>query len=140
MPPVLAAEHFSELAPADWPFRFFAPAELASRGDGSLRVVLPAAAALDELRLRLRCPLRVLSAYRDPLHNARVGGAPRSRHKQGDAFDLALAGLNRHELAEAAAELGFTGFGRYANFLHLDARPRPASWYGGRRSRELWNG
>ena len=140
MPPVLAAAHFSELAAADWPFRFFAPVELASRGDGSLRVVLPAGAALDELRLRLRRPLRVLSAYRDPLHNARVGGAPRSRHKHGDAFDLALSGLNHHELAEAAAELGFTGFGRYAHFLHLDARPRPASWYGGARSRDRWNG
>ena len=140
MPPVLAAAHFSELAAADWPFRFFAPVELASRGDGSLRLVLPAGAALDELRRRLRRPLRVLSAYRDPLHNARVGGAPRSRHKRGDAFDLALAGLNRHELAAAAAELGFTGFGRYADFLHLDARPRPASWYGGARSRDRWNG
>ena len=140
MGPVLSAPHWQEVPAADWPLAFFAPAELASRGDGSVRVVLPAGQALDTLRRRIGRPLRVLSAYRDPLHNARVGGAPRSRHKRGDAFDLDLRGLDRFELAEAARELGFTGFGRYANFLHIDTRPRPAVWFGGRRSQDLWNG
>ncbi len=35
-------------------------------------------------------PLRVLSGYRTAEHNATVGGASRSQHPHGSAFDIAL--------------------------------------------------
>ena len=61
---------------------------------------------------------------RDPVHNARVGGAPLSRHKLGDAFDVALAGHDREALRAAARAAGFRGFGHYRTFLHVDLGPR----------------
>jgi uncharacterized protein YcbK (DUF882 family) len=72
-------------------------------------------------------PFRILSAYRDPIHNAKVGGAPLSRHKYGDAFDIALTGHDRDELLEACKTAGFRGFGFYNTFLHVDLGSR-RSW------------
>ena len=135
---LIAAPHWRDMNPARWPWPHFAPRELASRGDGSVRTRIEAGDMLERLRQLLGRPLIVNSAYRDPLHNARAGGAPLSRHKAGDAFDITLEGLNRFELADAAAEAGFTGMGKYQTFLHVDARPGHALWFGGQRSKEQW--
>ena len=137
---VIAAAHWRGIRPGAWPLAHFSPREMASRGDRSLRLILAAGKRLDALRRMLGRPLIVNSAYRDPLHNARVGGAPLSRHKLGDAFDLRADGaIPRRELLAAAREAGFRGIGLYRNFLHLDCRPRPAQWVrGGRRTLELW--
>ncbi len=110
---VIEARHWREIRPRDWPFPHFAPRELASRGNGAVRTSLAAGERLETLRRLIGRPLIVNSAYRDPLHNARVGGAPLSRHKVGDAFDVALDDARL-----------------YRAFLHLDCRPRPAVWYG----------
>ena len=134
----IVAPHWSELLAREWPWAHFSPRELASRGDGSVRTLIEAGDALESVRQLLGRPLRILSAYRDPLHNARVGGAPLSRHKTGRAFDIALASVNRFELAHAVADCGFAGLGRYQMFLHVDIRKRPAAWWGGERSEELW--
>ena len=123
---------------ARWPH--FAPREVASRGDGSLRVSTALLDFLERLRAELGGrPLAVTSCYRDPLHNARVGGAPLSRHKVSDACDIRIGGHDRRELAGAAEMLGARGIGRYINFIHVDLRPgRPARWYGSRAAREAW--
>lgn len=42
--------------------------------------------------------VRIISAWRSVAHNAAVGGAPRSRHLQGLAFDLRVAGLPRDQV------------------------------------------
>lgn len=80
-----------------------------------------ALSALDALRDDLGRPIRLSSAYRSAYHNARVGGAPLSRHREGDAFDIVLDGMDK-DVIRAAAELhGFTGFGmRYRTFIHID--------------------
>ena len=135
----IVAPHWSDLLAAEWPWRHFSPRELASRGDGSVRTLIEAGDGLEKLRRLLGHPLHILSAYRDQLHNARVGGAPLSRHKTGRAFDIALRRVNRFELAHAAAECGFSGIGRYQTFLHVDFRDVPAAWWGGERSQELWS-
>ncbi len=134
------APHWREMDLRNWPWEHFKPWELASRGDGSVCTIRSAGDMLERLRELIGKPLFITSAYRDPIHNARVGGAPLSRHKAGDAFDIALSGLNRCELAEAAAEVGFTGMGKYQTFLHIDTRPGHALWFGGQRSKEQWIG
>lgn len=108
------------IPPGVWRWRFFKPAELASKGNGAVLIVPEALDTLSAAREALDQSFRILSAYRDPLHNARVGGAPMSRHKFGDAFDIALAGHDREALREACRAAGFRGFGHYATFLHVD--------------------
>ena len=135
---MITALHWREIDLSHWPWAHFKPQELASRGNGAVRTILAAGDLLERLRGLIGKPLIINSAYRDPIHNALVGGAPMSRHKVGDAFDLSLHNLNRFELAEAAAELGFTGMGKYQTFLHIDTRPGHAMWFGGERSRQLW--
>lgn len=116
---------------SEWPWPNFSPKEIASKGDGSLLVVPEALDTLTAARDALGQPFRILSAYRDPIHNARVGGAPLSRHKFGDAFDIALSGHDRDALKEACRDAGFRGFGHYATFLHVDL--------GSRREWGKWN-
>lgn len=78
---------------------------------------------LQQIRDKLGVPLVINSAHRCPKHNAAVGGAPQSRHKFGDAFDVAVPkGLTVDKLAALARTVGFTGIGRYykQNFVHMD--------------------
>lgn len=63
------------------------------------------------------------SAYRDPAHNERVGGAKRSQHTHGNAFDIDVSGLptsERQNLIRLARQAGFGGVGVYDNALHFD--------------------
>ncbi len=120
--PALYAHHGAVPA-GDWRWPDFAPGELACRGDGSLLLAPAALDRLQALRSGLGRPLVLTSAYRSPLHNARVGGAPKSRHKEGDAFDISLHNLDREALRRAAEAVGFTGFGHYRTFLHVDCGP-----------------
>lgn len=114
--------HWSDVK--NWPYRYFTPRELASRGNGSLLVNHDAISKLDEMRRIVGKPFIITSAYRDPLHNARVGGAPRSYHKRGMAFDILLAGHDKDELKVAAMQAGFGGIAFARSFLHVDTGPR----------------
>lgn len=74
-------------------------------------------------------PLSLTSAYRDPAHNASVGGARRSQHMHGNAFDVSTAGMTpeqRAALIQQARAAGFQGFGGYDNSLHFDVGPSRA--------------
>lgn len=118
-------DHWSDVK--QWPYRYFEPKELASRGNGSLLIDHDAISKLDAMRRMIDKPFIITSAYRDPLHNARVGGAPRSYHKQGKAFDILLRGHDRDTLQAAALEAGFGGIAFANSFLHVDTGPR-RSW------------
>lgn len=86
-----------------------------------------ALAAWEQLNATWGKPLTVNSAYRDPAQNAAAGGAKRSQHMHGNAFDVSTAGLSpadRAALVQAANSAGFTGYGGYNNSLHLDVGPR----------------
>ncbi|MFK7914763.1 MAG: D-Ala-D-Ala carboxypeptidase family metallohydrolase [Pseudomonadales bacterium] len=99
--------------------------------------------------------LTILSGYRTPLHNARVGGAATSRHIYGDAVDLiadadgdgAMDDLNEDGVGDRddvewliaqfmrqAIPATMGGAGSYETqgpagaFLHLDTRGTPAAW------------
>lgn len=85
-----------------------------------------ALAAWEQLNATWGKPLTVNSAYRDPAQNAAAGGAKRSQHMHGNAFDVSTAGLSpadRAALVQAAKSSGFTGYGGYNNSLHFDVGP-----------------
>jgi hypothetical protein len=77
------------------------------------------------IRDRVGKPLIVRSAYRSPEHNRAVGGATRSKHLDGAAFDIAMANHDPVAFEAAAREVGFLGFGFYprSGFMHVDLGP-----------------
>lgn len=91
---------------------------------------------LQSLRRNMNAPLIILSGHRCALHNARVGGAPLSQHLKL-AADISLRDLNRLHLRDAAKRNGFSGFGYYTTFLHIDLG-RPRHWVGSEKARQLW--
>ena len=112
--------HARDVKKKDWRWNFFTPRELASRGNRSLKINTEALDRLEYARNLADKPFRIYSAYRDPIYNAKVGGVPLSRHKMGDAFDIALYGHNKYHLLECCKRAGFRGFGFYKTFLHVD--------------------
>lgn len=117
--------HWRDVPTARWRWKNFSPAEIACRGSGSLRIHEEALDKLQALRDRLGKPLIVRSAYRSPEHNRAVGGATRSKHLDGAAFDIAMANHDPVTFEAAAREVGFLGFGFYrrSGFIHVDLGP-----------------
>lgn len=105
----------------------FTDAELACKHCGREGVDPDAVDKLQELRDKVGKPLVINSAYRCPIHNREVGGKPQSRHLYGDAFDISLSGHDKWDLLIKAKEVGFTGFGKYNTFLHVDTW-KPRTW------------
>jgi zinc D-Ala-D-Ala carboxypeptidase len=112
---------------AEWPWKHFTPFEMACRGTGKLSVYRGLLDRLDILRSRCDFPLVVLSAFRSPYHNAFVGGAVFSLHLKALAVDLSIVGQDKKLMEQIAKEEGFTGFGYYRTFLHIDLG-RPRTW------------
>jgi hypothetical protein len=121
--------HFRDVPESDWRWPSFSPAEIACRGTGKLLVNEPALDRLQALRDRLGKPLIVRSAYRSPAHNRAVGGATRSKHLDGAAFDIAMTNHDPVAFEAAARKVGFLGFGYYprSGFMHIDLGPA-RSW------------
>lgn len=76
----------------------------------------------------------ILSGYRSPAYNARVGGEKASKHMLGQAADISVPGvrpskvygLADHLQRDGSVPLG--GLGKYATFVHLDIRGDIARW------------
>jgi hypothetical protein len=122
-------DHFSQVQAGDWPWRSFSPKEIACKGTGELVVDDQALNKLQQLRDYLGKPLIITSAYRSPAHNKKVGGAKKSKHMEGIAFDVRMENHDPHEFEVAARAVGFTGFGYYpkSGFMHVDTGPA-RSW------------
>lgn len=101
-----------------WPN--FSLAELSCRHCGVMGAQFDAVDKLQALRDAMGVPLNINSAYRCPEHNANVGGVLNSHHVQGDAFDISIVGVDKLKLYQKAKDVGFTGFGFYKTFLHVD--------------------
>lgn len=75
--------------------------------------------------------LHLTSLYRDPATNANVGGANRSEHMNGNAFDMSIPGMSIADtiaLIQDARRAGFTGIGVYGpGTVHFDVGP-PRAW------------
>ncbi len=117
--------HYDDLPRGAWRWPNFSPAEIACRGTAKLLVNDAALDKLQALRDRLGKPLIVRSAYRSPEHNRAVGGAKRSKHLNGAAFDIAMSNHDPVVFEAAAREVGFLGFGFYprSGFMHVDLGP-----------------
>jgi hypothetical protein len=86
-------------------------------------------------------PVRITSAYRDPVTNRRVGGARSSRHMAGDAVDFRVDGLGVIEVFRKLKGYHKSGGLAVGNgFVHLDMRVgAPARWtYPGGPRVALW--
>jgi len=127
--PVRTFRHYREVPDRLWRWPNFSPAEIACRGTGALKLHPEALDKLQALRDRLGKPLIVRSAYRSPEHNRAVGGAPRSKHMDGTAFDISMANHDPAAFEAAARDVGFLGFGFYprSGFIHIDLGPA-RSW------------
>jgi zinc D-Ala-D-Ala carboxypeptidase len=123
--PIRTFRHFRDVPDGLWRWRNFSPAEIACRGTGQLKLHPDALDKLQALRDRLGKPLILRSAYRSPEHNRAVGGAPRSKHMDGTAFDIAMSNHDPVAFEAAAREVGFLGFGYYprSGFMHIDLGP-----------------
>lgn len=99
----------------------FSSWEFRSRDGSYKRPPATFIAKLEALRRRIGRPLPILSGYRSPADNRRVGGARSSRHLVGDAADIPVGLVH----VDQAVGAGFTGIGvRDGWVVHVDERPR----------------
>ena len=91
---------------------------------------------LQIIRDEIDCPIRIISGYRSPEYNKKVGGARRSQHMLAKAADLVVKGMKPAELREIIiclikeGKIHSGGVGLYTTFVHYDVRGRNARWYG----------
>lgn len=76
---------------------------------------------LQEKRDQWGKPIKITSGYRCEKYNKAVGGASKSRHKEGDATDIIVQDMTPEEVANDSED--FKGLGRYSTFTHVDSRP-----------------
>jgi len=81
-------------------------------------------------------PIRVISGYRSPKYNRKIGGARKSQHMSARAADIVISGVTPQEVKDAIVSLikegkmKSGGIGLYTTFTHYDTRGRNARWYG----------
>ena len=91
---------------------------------------------LQVLREELGRPIRIISGYRSPKYNRRIGGARRSQHMTAKAADIKVSGMTPAEVKAVITRLikegkmHSGGIGLYTTFTHYDVRGRNARWYG----------
>jgi hypothetical protein len=94
--------------------------EIAVRIKGKYQVVQPhAISKLQQLRDSAGHALTVNSGFRSPDYNSSVGGATKSRHMYGDAFDIMPGATGRDALMQKCRDLGAGYVAKYANTGHI---------------------
>lgn len=79
-------------------------------------------------------PLQILSGYRSPEHNKRVGGKKASYHMKAMAADLTCKSLRPRQLHSVILKLISQGkiknggLGLYPGFVHYDIGPANRRW------------
>ncbi|MBK25131.1 MAG: hypothetical protein CME70_14130 [Halobacteriovorax sp.] len=91
---------------------------------------------LQVLRDHIGLPIRVISGYRSPSYNRKIGGARKSQHMVAKAADIKVTGLTPDQVWNTVLQLIKEGkmlqggVGRYVTFTHYDVRLRKARWSG----------
>ncbi|RMH39677.1 MAG: hypothetical protein D6689_15865 [Deltaproteobacteria bacterium] len=98
--------------------------ELCVRSKGRYQVMQPhAVAKLQAVRDAAGIPLVINSGFRSPPYNASVGGATRSRHMYGDAFDIMPGSIGQDRLMDICRSLGAGYVAKYTSgHVHCDWR------------------
>jgi zinc D-Ala-D-Ala carboxypeptidase len=108
---------------------FFYFREWKSKGNGWIKVHRDLVRRLDQYRRRVG-PVGIVSGYRDPAHNKKIGGASNSQHLYGNASDIpgavSIAAMKNMKL--------FSGIGyrqRDGRVVHVDVRHMGPNTTGG---------
>tara|TARA_R100001594_G_scaffold28949_1_gene54367 strand:- start:4437 stop:4814 length:378 start_codon:yes stop_codon:yes gene_type:complete len=89
---------------------------------------------LQVLRETVGRPVNIISGYRNPSYNKRIGGAKRSYHMKAMAADIRVKGMTPAEVKAAIeglisdGKMEQGGLGLYKSFVHYDNRGRKARW------------
>ena len=76
---------------------------------------------LDEARDIAGIQFKILSGYRTPQHNRKVGGLTSSSHLIGRAADIHCTHVGKRlKIIEALSMVGFQRFGIAKTFIHVD--------------------
>ena len=123
----MAEIHIANITPGTWWMTFFRPEEVACKGTGLILLTYDSVSALrslDLFREKVGISFSPNSAYRSEEHNTAIGGSKNSQHLRGCAFDIPIKpGMSRDVIKKEAAKVGFTGFGDYDSFVHIDTGP-----------------
>lgn len=99
----------------------FTTIEFRSKGDGTLKVHRELIRGLEKYRARLGAGVSIVSGYRDPAYNKKIGGATSSQHLYGTAADIP-ARLSWRAVKALACFSGI-GYDRATGFVrHVDTR------------------
>lgn len=91
---------------------------------------------LQVLREHIGKPIIVISGYRSPKYNRKIGGARKSQHMKAKAADIVVPGMKPDEVREVIlalikeGKMKKGGVGRYTTFIHYDVRGWNARWSG----------
>jgi uncharacterized protein YcbK (DUF882 family) len=91
---------------------------------------------LQILRDKIGKPVHIISGYRNPTYNKRIGGASRSYHMKAMAADIKVKGMTPRQVKAIIEDLIVDGLmkpggvGIYRTFIHYDCRGKNARWVG----------
>ena len=91
---------------------------------------------LQIIRDHIGKPMHIISGYRSPKYNRKIGGARKSQHMKARAADIVVKNLKPQELREVIINLikegkiKKGGVGLYRSFVHYDTRGWNARWKG----------
>ncbi len=89
---------------------------------------------LQVLRDEIGRPIIIISGYRSPRYNKRIGGAKKSQHLLAKAADVVVPGMDARDVWKIILKLIKEGrmvkggVGIYPDFVHYDIRGRNARW------------
>jgi hypothetical protein len=127
-------KHYSDYK-SEWHWENFTPKELSCKCCGEYWHDPYSLDLLQKTRNLLGRPLSPTSAHRCRSHNSSVGGKLKSQHLK-IAFDLPIpSGMDRADFLIILASSGWTTYGMYASFVHVDRRSYK-KWYGCKK--EIW--
>jgi uncharacterized protein YcbK (DUF882 family) len=93
---------------------------------------------LQVLRDHIKKPINIISGYRPPAYNTKIGGAKKSQHLLARAADIKVSGMAPVEVHATvlqlikAGKMKQGGVGKYSTFVHYDTRGTAARWSGGK--------
>lgn len=74
-------------------------------------------------------PIKIVSGYRSPSYNKRIGGALKSQHMTASAADIRVLGVSMKKLYAICDNLNPKGgVGKYTSFIHVDVRGKKSRW------------